>query len=164
MERLTRRSDTGHAYYPRCFEEPCNGNGCKFKDCLFDERICERLAAYEDTGLEPAMCANYKAFEDEAISKGVTFKRIVELMGADKDGRVVVSCWIPVTERLPEDSVKECIIFVPHIPENIVCLGRYLGSGNWVLDGWYLTPEAVAYWMPLPEAPRKKALEAMKDE
>lgn len=84
-------------------------------------------------------------------------------MGADKDGRVVVSCWIPVTERLPEDSVKECIVFVPHIPENIVGLGRYLGSGNWVLDGWYLTSEAVAYWMPLPEAPRKKALEAMKD-
>lgn len=55
-------------------------------------------------------------------------------------------------ERLPEDSVKECIIFVPRIPECIVCLGRYLGSGSWVLDGWYLTSEAVAYWMPLPEA------------
>ena len=90
MERLTRRSDTGHAYYPRCFEEPCNGNGCKFKDCLFDERICERLAAYEDTGLEPAMCANYKTFEDEAISKGVTFKRIIALMEADRTGRLVV--------------------------------------------------------------------------
>lgn len=70
--------------------------------------------------------------------------------------------WIPVTERLPEDSVKECIIFVPHIPENIVGLGRYLGSGRWVLDGWYLTPEAVVYWMPLPEGPHEKALETMK--
>lgn len=49
-----------------------------------------RLMQYEDTGLEPAMCANYKTFEDEAISKGVTFKRIVALMEADKDGRVVV--------------------------------------------------------------------------
>ena len=36
------------------------------------------------------MCANYKTFEDEAISKGVTFKRIVALMEADKDGRLVV--------------------------------------------------------------------------
>lgn len=53
MERLTRRSDAGHAYYPRCFEEPCNGNGCKFKDCPFDETICERLAAYEDSDCEP---------------------------------------------------------------------------------------------------------------
>lgn len=49
-----------------------------------------RLMQYEDTGLEPAMCANYKTFEDEAISKGVPFRRIVELMEADKSGRVVV--------------------------------------------------------------------------
>ena len=49
-----------------------------------------RLMQYEDTGLEPAMCANYKTFEDEAISKGVTFKRIVALMEADKAGRLVV--------------------------------------------------------------------------
>ena len=49
-----------------------------------------RLKAYEDTGLEPAMCANYKAFEDEAISKGVPFKRIVALMEADRAGRLVV--------------------------------------------------------------------------
>ena len=49
-----------------------------------------RLMQYEDTGLEPATCANYKTFEDEAISKGVTFKRIVALMEADKDGRLVV--------------------------------------------------------------------------
>lgn len=53
MERLTRRSDTGHAYYPHCFEEPCGGDGCKIKDCLFDNTICERLAKYEETGLEP---------------------------------------------------------------------------------------------------------------
>lgn len=50
----------------------------------------QRLAAYEDTGLTPEICANYKKFEDEAISKGVTFGRIVELMNADKDGRLVV--------------------------------------------------------------------------
>lgn len=49
-----------------------------------------RLATYEDTGLEPEVCTNYKIFEDEAISKGVTFKRIVELMNADSKGRLVV--------------------------------------------------------------------------
>ena len=49
-----------------------------------------RLAAYEDTGMEPEVCANYKIFEDEAISKGVTFNRIVELMKADSEGRLVV--------------------------------------------------------------------------
>ena len=51
---------------------------------------CPLLREYLDTGLEPAVCANYKTFEDEAISKGVPFKRIVALMEADRDGRVVV--------------------------------------------------------------------------
>ena len=51
---------------------------------------CPLLREYLDTGLEPAMCANYKTFEDEAISKGVTFKRIVALMEADRAGRLVV--------------------------------------------------------------------------
>lgn len=50
----------------------------------------DRLAAYEETGLEPDVCAEYKKFEDEAVSKGVTFKRIVELMEAEQDGRLVV--------------------------------------------------------------------------
>ena len=48
------------------------------------------LREYLDTGLEPAVCANYKTFENEAISKGVPFKRIVALMEADRDGRLVV--------------------------------------------------------------------------
>ena len=96
MERLTRRSDTGHAYYPRCFEEPCGGDGCKINDCLFDNTICERLAAYEDTGLTPERCAEFARADAEgryivmrdAEQEGVA--RLRELARADKDGRVVV--------------------------------------------------------------------------
>lgn len=51
---------------------------------------CPLLREYLDTGLTPEMCANYKTFEDEAISKGVTFKRIAALMEADRTGRLVV--------------------------------------------------------------------------
>lgn len=126
---------------------------------------CPMLREYLDTGLTPAeVSALVKDWSDLCTIVGECggIDRLRELAEADRDGRMVVPCWIPVTERLPEDSVKECIIFVPHIPENIVSLGRHLGSGRWVLDGWYLTPEAVAYWMPLPEAPHKKALEAKK--
>lgn len=93
MERLTRRSDTGHAYYPRCFEEPCNGNGCKFKDCPFDETICERLAAYEDTGLTPEeVSALVKDWSDlcTIIGECGGIDRLRELAEADKDGRLVV--------------------------------------------------------------------------
>ena len=92
MQRLTRRSDTGHAYYPRCFEEPCNGNGCKFKDCLFDERICERLAAYEDSGCAPEeVSALVKDWSDLCTTIGECggIDRLRGLAEADKDERVV---------------------------------------------------------------------------
>lgn len=55
MDRLTERYD-GNAYYPHCFSiGKCKGNGPS-KECIecdFDKMICERLAAYEDTGLTP---------------------------------------------------------------------------------------------------------------
>lgn len=95
MERLTKHSkqtshENGicctHFYGPECLEV---GGNCAM-NCKWEEAAWSRLAAYEDTELEPAMCANYKAFEDEAISKGVTFKRIIALMEADRTGRLVV--------------------------------------------------------------------------
>ncbi len=98
MERLTRRSDTGHAYYPRCFEEPCNGNGCKFKDCPFDETICERLAAYEDSECEPEEVLPKDKADEIALKlmrladleSLCSYDRLRELAEADRDGRVAV--------------------------------------------------------------------------
>ena len=75
------------------------------------DAIMMRLAAYEDTELEPAMCANYKTFEDEAISKGVTFKRIVALMEADRAGRLVVlQCKTGDTVWAVSGKIIKCII------------------------------------------------------
>lgn len=84
MERLTEKheADAQRKEYERRL-----ANG--YPRNIPEERFL-RLAACEDTGLTPEICANYKTFEDEAISKGVTFKRIVALMEADRDGRVVV--------------------------------------------------------------------------
>ena len=60
MERLTEWNggQTRHAYYPRCFKEPCYGGGCKIKDCAFEAEACDRLAAYEDTRLSPERIAH----------------------------------------------------------------------------------------------------------
>ena len=79
MERLTEWNgeQTRHAYYPRCFKEPCYGSGCKIEDCPFEIAVCERLAAYEDTGLTPK----------EQLT---LLHHIRELAEADKDGRVIV--------------------------------------------------------------------------
>ena len=64
MERLTKR-ENGHAHYPRCFEEPCGGTGCRAKYCEFETEICERLAAYEDTGLAPEEILKVKRLLEE---------------------------------------------------------------------------------------------------
>ena len=46
--RLTRRSEDGTAYFYRCFDgKPCNG-GCEAKNCDMLDRVCEKLATYED--------------------------------------------------------------------------------------------------------------------
>ena len=83
MERLTFEGD--FCDIAQCRELPCPYDGM----CTQRE-VWERLKAYEDTGLTPEVCANYKTFEDEVVSKGVTFARIVELMEAEKDGHVEV--------------------------------------------------------------------------
>lgn len=37
-----------------------------------------KLLAYEETELPPDVCKDYKIFEDELISKGITFKKLLE--------------------------------------------------------------------------------------
>ena len=98
MERLTRRSDTGHAYYPRCFAEPCNGEGCELKDCPFDETICEHIAAYEDSECAPEEVLPKDKADEIALKlmrladleSLCSYDRLRELAEADRDGRVVV--------------------------------------------------------------------------
>ncbi|MCI5650372.1 MAG: hypothetical protein MR332_13285 [Fusicatenibacter sp.] len=53
MNRLTARNEQGYAYFPQCFEEPCNGSGCQKERCEYMNAVCEKLAVYEDTGLAP---------------------------------------------------------------------------------------------------------------
>jgi hypothetical protein len=92
MERMTKR-ENGHVYYPRCFEEPCGGMGCLTEDCGFKVEICERLAAYEDTGLEPdEVNALQKDWSDlcTVIGECGGIDRLRELAEADKDGRLVM--------------------------------------------------------------------------
>ncbi len=82
MKRLTRRLADGRA----CFKPQLYGHTNK--------EVCDRLAAYEDTGLEPE---DFKrAFNEDALLKmtgqilGVTPDRLRELAQADREGRCVV--------------------------------------------------------------------------
>ena len=97
MERLTKR-ENGHAHYPRCFEEPCGGMGCRTEDCEFKDEICERLAADEDTGLEPEEVLPKDKADEIALKlmrlsdleSICSYTRLRELAKADKEGRVAV--------------------------------------------------------------------------
>ena len=97
MERLTKR-ENGHAHYPRCFEEPCGGIGCRTEDCEFKVEICERLAAYEDTGLTPEDVLPKDKADEIALKlmrladleSLCNYTRLRELAEADKAGRLVV--------------------------------------------------------------------------
>ena len=95
MKRLTGYNSFGGVY--------AIGMGCKNKTDTIHTVLC-CLAAYEDTGLTPEICAEYRKFGDEAISKGVTFGRIVELMNADADGRLVVLPCAPGAELVRDEK------------------------------------------------------------
>lgn len=120
---------------------------------------CPLLREYLDTGLEPAVCANYKTFEDEAISKGVPFKRIVALMEADKAGRLVVRpCKVG-------DTLFR--VFAGEILEHKVSNMRYLAiQERRDIDTTPFCPyveSSIGKTIFLTCEEAKKALEAMKD-
>ena len=126
MERLTEWNgeQTRHAYYPRCFKEPCYGSGCKIKDCPFEIAVCERLAAYEDTGLTPKEVTalgelfDYALKESKTLTEQLTLlHHIRELAEANKDGRVVVlPCKVGDTVwfKTYKNNARDCIGVQPH--------------------------------------------------
>lgn len=85
MERLTEKheADAQRKEYERRL-----ANG--YPRNIPEERFL-RLAAYEDTGLEPKQCENAKVIIESAFSDDTSkAERIRELLKADKDGRLVV--------------------------------------------------------------------------
>ena len=92
MERLTEKHYLAEDHYMKCSED-CNVD-MDCVDCPAFDKLIERLAAYEETGLTPE---EIKAplTEDAMINLaaqvlGVDIGRLRELAEADKDGRVVV--------------------------------------------------------------------------
>ena len=83
MERLTFEGnfcDIAH-----CRELPCPYDG----SCTQKE-VWERLKAYEDTGLSPQACAEAQDIEETLSHWDYSISRMVELMKADVEGRVLI--------------------------------------------------------------------------
>ena len=155
MTRLTSRDEHGHAYFPQCFEDPCNGSGCQRDFCDFLMEVCERLARHEETGITPEQIRQV----DELYAE-----KCRELSEEKKKHE-----WIPVDERLPEDCDNRfymCI--VENHEEDIPMFCQYeeeYGFGFWndiyneetlgFVDSEFKTNEELGYekviaWMQLP--------------
>lgn len=140
--------------------------GCWSYHCASGEAV-NRLAAYENTGLEPEMCANYKTFEDEAISKGVPFKRIVALMEADRAGLLVVlPCKVGDTlyEVTGRKTISEYRVKAIRVELFCVFIEWEIEKGFvWQsLSG--ITQNEIGKTVFLTREEAEKALEATKDE
>ena len=83
MKRLTFEGN--YCDISQCRELPCKyDGGCAQKE------VWERLKAYEDSGLSQQACVEAREIEGTLSSYDYSISRMVELMKADKDGRVVV--------------------------------------------------------------------------
>jgi hypothetical protein len=169
MERMTKR-ENGHVHYPRCFEEPCGGMGCRTEDCEVKVEIRERLAAYEDTGLEPEEVLPKDKADEIALKlmrladleSLCNYTRLRELAEADKDGRLVVlPCKVGDTVyRIVRDAD-------PHIARD-EARNMYFADDMTLcvelVGGRIILSEKFGKTVFLTREAAEKALEAMKDE
>lgn len=90
MERLTMWYDGNHAI---CANEECSLSDCPFADpiCEQVQNIIDRLAAYENTDLEPDEIKVLQEYHDlHTADDAEASRRLIELARADREGRCVV--------------------------------------------------------------------------
>lgn len=170
MERLTEKHYLGTDHYMKC-----SGNCNVDMDCIYCpsfDRLVERLAAYEDTGLQPESVEALKlSMMGKAISEitefdGLPIDRLRELAEADKDGRVVVlPCKVGqrVFALLDTDKhISECEIKQIGINNKIGFIGLEPIGARGREYGVALNGFGKTVFLTREEAER--ALEAMKNE
>ena len=140
MERLTEKHYLAEDHYMKCSED-CNVD-MDCVDCTAFDKLIERLAAYEDTGLYPESVEALKlSMMGKAISEitefdGLPIDRLRELAEADKDGRVVVlPCKVGDTVwfKTYKNNARDCIGVQPHevtrISASIIVPGEIVDIG-----------------------------------
>ena len=99
-----------------CDIAQCRELPCKYDESCTQKEVWERLKAYEDAGLSPQACAEAREIEETLSGCDYSISRMVELMKADKEGRLVVlPCKVGDTVwRIIRDGE-------PHITRDEVC-------------------------------------------
>ena len=83
MERLTFEGNF-------CDIAQCRDLACQQSGNCTQKEVWERLKAYEDAGLSPQACAEAREIEETLSGCDYSISRMVELMKADKEGRVLI--------------------------------------------------------------------------
>ena len=161
MERLTEKHYLGTDHYMKC-----SGNCNVDMDCIdcpsFD-RLVERLAAYEDTGLEPEeVTALQKDWSDLCTIVGERggIDRLRELAKADKDGRLVVLPFTSGRTLLCKENIDSL-----RLMKDVEPAIRYCSSCGIVFHmGYNVFCDLVEHGrITAVSEETEKALEAMKD-
>ena len=167
MERLTKRDTDGQAMMDceKCKADWTGKHGKPMVDCTAlycRNRLKDRLAAYEDTGLTPERCAEFARADAEgryivmrdAEQEGVA--RLRELAEADKDGRLMVlpckvgdTVYFALLGRIIEKQVFSIVSFSNST--RIYCGGT----------SEYFRPEDIGKTFFLARAEAEKALREM---
>lgn len=103
------------------------------------QELVDRLAAYENTDLDPEQVKHVK----ETAKKYLLEKAQGKVGG-----------WIPVEERLPEESLNSVIGWDEY--RERCCFVQYYG-GKWILGN--REPVNIIAWRPLPEPYRPERSE-----
>lgn len=115
MDRLTFEGN--FCDISRCQSTP-GGSFCEDGACS-QRKVWERLKEYEDAGLSPQACIEAGEIEAGLSAEDYSIHRMVELMRADKDGRLVVlpHCKLGDTVYwLHDKKITECRVY--RIQEN----------------------------------------------
>ena len=130
MERLTIKNWRNLDPWETCGQDNyckrgCHEQGGCAKGCIVP-RIYDRLAVYEDTGLEPEEIRNALDVNDIIPEINVTVDHIRDLLQAEQDGRLVVlpckvgdRVWVTRAYGKPFDAPREGHVrkFVVHDDE-----------------------------------------------
>lgn len=164
MERLTKCVTNKQTIMDceKCKADWTGKHGKSMVDCTplyCRNRLKDRLAAYEDTGLTPEQCESAKNIIEYAFSDDTSkAERIRELLKADKDGRLVV---------LPcKVGDKLYRVFDGNISEHEVLNMKYFArQGRLGIDMTSFFPDAgrlIGKTVFLTREEAEEALEAMK--
>lgn len=150
MERLTFEGN--FCDIAQCRELPCKYDG----NCTQKE-VWERLKAYEDAGLSPQACAEAREIEETLSGCDYSISRMVELMKADKEGRLVVlpckvgdTVYFSLLGRIIEKQVFSIVSFSNST--RIYCGGT----------SEYFRPEDIGKTVFLSREEAEKALQEME--